>query len=46
MCGKGDARYICVELMDGLKIHNFYIPAGGDITTPKQNEKFKYKLIL
>ena len=44
MCGKGDARHVCVELMDGLKIHNFYIPAGGDIPDTKLNEKFNHKI--
>ncbi len=44
MCGKGDARHVCIELMDGLKIHNFYIPAGGDIPDIKLNEKFNHKI--
>ena len=30
--------------MDGLKIHNFYIPAGGDIPDTKINEKFDHKI--
>ena len=44
MCGKGDARHVCIELMDGLKIHNFYIPAGGDVPDTKLNEKFNHKI--
>ena len=44
MCGKGDARHICVELVNGLKVHNFYIPAGGDIPDTSLNEKFAYKI--
>ena len=28
----------------GFTIHNFYVPAGGDIPDPEQNEKFDHKL--
>lgn len=27
-----------------LTLHNFYIPAGGDVPDPDQNEKFRHKL--
>src|SRR5690349_180620 len=30
-------RHICVTLPDGTALHNFYVPAGGDIPDPKQN---------
>ena len=50
MCGRQDARHISVTLSReakaaaGLTIHNFYVPAGGDIPDPGLNEKFRHKL--
>ena len=45
---KDDARHVSVVLKDGAfagaEIHNFYVPAGGDIPDPAQNEKFAHKL--
>ncbi len=43
-CAKGDARHMCVTLASGLEVHNFYVPAGGDIPDPKANPKFAHKL--
>lgn len=43
-CGKGDARHVSVRLQSGIEVHNFYVPAGGDIPDPKANEKFAHKL--
>ena len=49
-CGKGDARHVAVTLAAGdalgkpLTIHNFYVPAGGDIPDPELNPKFAHKL--
>jgi len=43
-CGKDDTRHICATLENGLEIHDFYVPAGGDIPDPKANEKFAHKL--
>lgn len=43
-CGKQDCRAIAAKLADGTEIYNFYVPAGGDIPDPKQNEKFAHKL--
>jgi exodeoxyribonuclease III len=47
-CNKGDARHMRVTLggaaTDGLDIHNFYVPAGGDEPDPAINEKFAHKL--
>ncbi len=49
-CGKNDARHISVQLgreakaAAGLVVHNFYVPAGGDIPDPAINEKFAHKL--
>jgi exodeoxyribonuclease-3 len=43
-CGKGDTRHICATLENGLEVHNFYVPAGGDVPDPKANDKFAHKL--
>ena len=43
-CGRGDSRHLCVELPDGTELHNFYIPAGGDVPDPAANDKFAHKL--
>ncbi len=43
-CGKDDARHIAVTLEDGVQIHNFYVPAGGDEPDPEINDKFAHKL--
>ncbi len=39
-----DCRHISGTLPDGSEIHNFYVPAGGDIPNPKENPKFDHKL--
>ena len=31
-------------LPGGLELHNFYVPAGGDVPDPEQNDKFAHKL--
>lgn len=43
-CNKDDARHIAVEMQDGVELHNFYVPAGGDIPDPAVNDKFAHKL--
>lgn len=43
-CGKQDGRYIGVKLEDGTEVHNFYVPAGGDVADREVNEKFGQKL--
>lgn len=43
-CSKGDARHLKVVLPGDIEIHNFYVPAGGDIPDPKANDKFAHKL--
>ncbi len=43
-CDKGDARYVGCGLPDGTRLHNFYVPAGGDEPNPDDNEKFDHKL--
>jgi exodeoxyribonuclease III len=49
-CGKSDCRHIAVTLgeraglKDPITLHNFYVPAGGDIPDPALNPKFAHKL--
>jgi exodeoxyribonuclease-3 len=43
-CGKGDTRHICVHLPGDIELHNFYVPAGGDVPDVKKNDKFDHKL--
>jgi exodeoxyribonuclease III len=43
-CGKEDARHVRVTIGDGVELHNFYVPAGGDEPDPEINEKFGHKL--
>ncbi len=38
------ARHIAARLENGVTIHNFYVPAGGDIPDRDKNEKFGQKL--
>jgi exodeoxyribonuclease-3 len=38
-----DKRHIAIKIKD-IEIHNFYVPAGGDIPDIKENPKFKHKL--
>ena len=40
----GHKRHIGAKLADGTVIHNFYIPAGGDIPDRETNQKFDEKL--
>jgi exodeoxyribonuclease III len=43
-CGKDDTRHVSAVLEAGLELHNFYVPAGGDLPDPKANPKFAHKL--
>jgi exodeoxyribonuclease-3 len=43
-CDSADARHIFATLPGGIELHNFYIPAGGDVADPTSNPKFKEKL--
>ncbi len=43
-CGLNDARHIQVVLDNSIIIHNFYVPAGGDIPDINKNPKFKHKV--
>ncbi len=40
----GHARHIAGQLENGVTIHNFYVPAGGDKPDREVNEKFGQKL--
>ncbi|QQA43090.1 exodeoxyribonuclease III [Pelagovum pacificum] len=40
----GHARHIAGQLDNGVTIHNFYVPAGGDKPDREVNEKFGQKL--
>ncbi|HEY0835185.1 MAG TPA: exodeoxyribonuclease III [Azospirillum sp.] len=43
-CGKQDCRHVLATLPGGIELHSVYIPAGGDIPDPEQNDKFAHKL--
>jgi exodeoxyribonuclease-3 len=49
-CGKTDCRHMTAVLgaraglSDPITVHNFYVPAGGDIPDPSVNPKFEHKL--
>ena len=42
--GRQDCRYVWVRTYDGIGIHNFYVPAGGDVPDPTENPTFAHKL--
>jgi exodeoxyribonuclease-3 len=42
-CAKQDCRHIQATV-EGIEIHNFYVPAGGDVPDPDDNPKFAHKL--
>jgi len=46
-CAKGDCRHLAV-MIDAkggpIELHNFYVPAGGDIPDRTQNVKYGHKL--
>src|SRR5262245_10676233 len=43
LCHKKEARVAAVKV-DGIELHNLYVPAGADIPDPQVNEKFAHKL--
>jgi exodeoxyribonuclease-3 len=46
-CAVGDARHLSTRLVAGgrrVRIHNLYVPAGGDEPDPAINPKFRHKL--
>lgn len=42
-CGRDDCRHVAVGV-GGIELHNFYVPAGGDVPDPERNPKFAHKL--
>src|SRR5262249_14125925 len=44
MAGSPDKRHISAVLPGGAALHNFYVPAGGDIPDPSLNPAFGFKL--
>jgi len=46
-CDINDCRHISAVVKAGgrrIRIHNFYVPAGGDVPDPHTNPKFAHKL--
>jgi exodeoxyribonuclease-3 len=43
-CRERHARHMSARFENGLELHNFYVPAGGDVPDPARNEKFAHKL--
>src|SRR6185312_9188433 len=46
-CGKGDCRHIAVEVTTKsgpVELHDFYVPAGGDVPNREENPKYGHKL--
>ncbi len=43
-CREGHCRQLRVTLENGVELHDFYVPAGGDIADPEANPKFAHKL--
>lgn len=43
LCSKGEAR-IAAVMIDGVELHNLYVPAGADMPDPIGNPKFAHKL--
>jgi exodeoxyribonuclease-3 len=45
-CSRGDCRHLGVDLdvPGGLEVHDFYVPAGGDIPDRAANPKFAHKM--
>ena len=40
----GHARHVAAELENGVTVHNYYVPAGGDVPDRAANPKFGQKL--
>jgi exodeoxyribonuclease-3 len=43
-CKNSDCRHIAVTFENGIELHDFYVPAGGDVPDPAVNPKFAHKL--
>ena len=44
LCDLKDTRHISVKLKNKITIHNFYVPAGGDVPDIRLNKKFDHKI--
>lgn len=43
-CDMGDARHVETHFENGINLHNFYVPAGGDEPDAAINDKFAHKM--
>ncbi len=46
-CGKGDCRHVAAQVQTPsgpIELHNFYVPAGGDVPDRTENPKYGHKL--
>jgi exodeoxyribonuclease-3 len=46
-CGKQDCRHVAAQVVTPsgpVTIHNFYVPAGGDVPDREENPKYGHKL--
>ena len=43
-CGLNDSRYVSIRFPNNIILHNFYVPAGGDIANVNTNPKFRHKI--
>lgn len=43
LCREGHAR-VAAGRVEGVEVHNIYLPAGGDVPDPAENPKFDHKL--
>ncbi len=43
-CARGDCRHLAVRVDGAIELHNFYVPAGGDVPDRAENPKFAHKL--
>ncbi len=46
-CAKGDCRHVAADIgtpSGPITLHNFYVPAGGDVPDRSVNDKFGHKL--
>ena len=45
-CREGHARHMGVTLENGVELHNFYVPAGGDIPDPEGERQVRPQAAL
>lgn len=43
-CERDDCRHIAVTLPNGVALHNFYVPSGGPVPDPRENDRFAHKI--